>query len=204
MLKFRWSLRYWETLQGKHESRAFLEETALAVHRLGFVPMPPGSVLRATYDEMLAHGRFPELALPHAMAASVTPGNPELVHGHTLTHSQEMMHATPLGVPPVAAGVLRDLHRGGTLNGEGVNIWGEGPAASSDQQRVASSLAGADSSTLRPHSEGSAANHGNVVPVMGQWVSPTASSIPGSKRKAGVTFPEHPQPPFSGAMDAEW
>ncbi|CAM9882875.1 unnamed protein product, partial [Ectocarpus sp. 13 AM-2016] len=55
MLKFRWSLRCWETLQGKNESRALLEEAAAALSHLGLVPMPLGSSLRIVYDDFVAH-----------------------------------------------------------------------------------------------------------------------------------------------------
>lgn len=205
MLKFRLSARSWETLQGKNESRTLLEETSVALHRLGLVPLPPGSSLRVTYDEMASHGRFPDAASPlAAMGTSVPPGKPDVTHGHALPHPDGLMHAAPLGVPPVAAGVLRDLHREGALNGEGVSVWGEGGAPTSEAERVPSSLAGpqTSSSGLRGHSEGST-THLNVQ-IMGPWVPPVAAPLQGTKRKAGAAYSEHPQSSFSGAVDAEW
>lgn len=214
MLKFHWSLRCWETLQGKNESRPLLEEAAAAVHRLGLVPMPQGSALRLLYDEMVSHGRSPDAMPPHAaMGGNAPPGNPNLAHGHTSAHGDALMHAAPIGVPPVAAGVLRDLHQEGALNGDGVGVWGPARTASPEQQRATAatgasvaaevSSGGDAGGVARAHSEGMGPNHVSVVPVVGQWGPPTAPATQPVKRKAGVAFAEHPSS-SGGPADAEW
>ncbi|CAN0408069.1 unnamed protein product, partial [Ectocarpus sp. 8 AP-2014] len=65
------------------------------------------------------------------------PVNPETARSHAAAgHAEgEALRAGSVGVPPVAAGVLRDLHREGTLNGEAANAWG----ASGDGGRSAAS-----------------------------------------------------------------
>lgn len=157
MLKFRWSLRCWETLQGKNDTRALLEEAAAAVHHLGLVPMPPGSALRQVYDDLAAHGgAMAAVGLNNAnntninnvinsntatsssngtinvgsstSSANPPPANPEATQArpHSAAHADGgLMHAASLAVPPVAAGVLRDMHRQGALNGEAANVWGD-------------------------------------------------------------------------------
>ena len=161
MLKFRWSRRCWETLLGKNDTRALLEEAAAAVHHLGLVPMPPGSALRQVYDDLAAHGgAMAAVGLNNANNTSInnvinsstsststsngasinvgnsnsgstnpTPANPEAAQQarpHSAAHADGgLMHAASLGVPPVAAGVLRDMHRQGALNGEAGNMWGD-------------------------------------------------------------------------------
>ncbi|CAM9516878.1 unnamed protein product [Scytosiphon promiscuus] len=217
MLKFRWSLRCWETLQGKNDTRALLEEAAAAVHHLGLVPMPPGSPLRQVYDDLAAHGGAmaaigvssmnnnmnnsmsgmnginisgistmshinrsnnglnnsgssttstttnnnainnsggtPTTTAPSGVNNAVSSDSnsssgsggsssnnnsndgssssspsavTEVARPHSATHAAgSLLHAASLGVPPVAAGVLRDLHREGTLTGEPVNAWAD-------------------------------------------------------------------------------
>lgn len=154
MLKFRWSLRCWETLQGKNDSRALLEEAAAAVHHLGLVPMPPGSALRQVYDDLSSHGgAMAAVGLNNANNTNINnvinsssngsngainvgnsagganpPANPEAAQARPHSAAQAdggLMHAASLGVPPVAAGVLRDMHRQGALNGEAANMWGD-------------------------------------------------------------------------------
>lgn len=142
LLKFQWSLRCWETLQGKHDAKPLLEEAATAVHHLGLVPMPPGSPLRLVYDEMASSQvRNGEGMPPRAgqMGVGATPpGISEAcprVHS-AASHGDGLMNAASLGVPPVAAGVLRDLHREGALNGDGVNGWGDGGTVNPELQRA--------------------------------------------------------------------
>eukprot|EP00752_Nemacystus_decipiens_P003153 g2920.t1 len=161
MLKFRWSRRCWETMQGKNDTRALLEEAAAAVHHLGLVPMPPGSALRQVYDDLASHGgAMAAVGLNGANNANINnvinssgggggngpinvgsssntssggganPANPEAAQArpppHSAAHADgSLMHAASLGVPPVAAGVLRDMHRQGALNGEAANMWGD-------------------------------------------------------------------------------
>ncbi|CAM9428951.1 unnamed protein product, partial [Choristocarpus tenellus] len=84
MLKFRWPLRRWETLQSAGDSRCALEEAAAAADSAGLVPVPPSSALRHVYDELKERaGIIPP------QASFCPPEN-------------------NYAVPPVAAAVLRD------------------------------------------------------------------------------------------------
>ena len=159
MLKFRWSLRCWETLQGKHDARPLLEEAAAAVHHLGLVPMPPDSALRLVYEDLVSksHGRNGEsMPPPHVGGllgtnTNIPPGTPDQARPHSAGHGDGLLHvASSLGVPPVAAGVLRDLHREGTLTGgETINVYGDGGVSSAEMQRALTAPApGPDPSAL--------------------------------------------------------
>lgn len=209
MLKFRWSLRCWETLQGRNDSRALLEEAAAAVHHLGLVPMPPGSALRQVYDDLASHGgAMAAVGLNNAnntninnvvnsvnssssnatinvggssssANASAPPANPEGAQArpHSAAHADGgLMHAASHGVPPVAAGVLRDMHRQGALNGEGANMWGDASGG------------------------GGATNHTNANPGMERAVGapPPATAPPTAPTPAATSAP--PAPGGSGGF----
>lgn len=208
MLKFRWPTRCWETLQGKHDSRPLLEETALAIKHLGLVPMPPGSTLRLVFDELVAKTLSSE-AVAHAQVMGAR-------QALSLGSGDSHMHAAPppVSVPPVAAGVLRDLQEG-TLNGQSatvanVNAWGAA-GAPPGVAAVAVAVAGmADSAHNRSpsgqHGEASSANSAidadvSVVPLAGPWAPPAAAAdreAQGNKRKAGLALAESP---FAEACD---
>lgn len=207
MLKFRWSLRCWETLQGKNDSRALLEEAATAVHHLGLVPMPPGSPLRLVYDEMVSQGRDTDSMTPHGVIGSnPIPVNADATRAHAGGHGDGLMHAASLGVPPVAAGVLRDLHREGALNGEAVNVWGDGSGATHELQRALGAPApGADTGAqdLQPaDGMGSTNSAAGGVSMPGQWMQPPVPQAgnAGGKRKAGAAFGDTALP----EADTEW
>lgn len=206
LLKFRWSLRCWETLQGKHDANPLLEEAADAIHHLGLVPMPPGSPLRLVYDEMVSsqvrNGEGMPLRSGQMGVGATPPGTSEVSpRAHpAASHGDGLMNAASLGVPPVAAGVLRDLHREGALNGDGVNVWGDGGTVNPELQRALTTAASgpATGSTLgvSPPTDGqvgaSIAGGGQLT---GGWVTPygvvpvPAASASG-KRKAGEAFVE--------------
>lgn len=207
MLKFRWSTRCWETLQGKNDTRPLLEEAAAAVHRLGLVPMPPGSPLRLVYDEMTAHGRNGDGIAQHSAIGSNSPaGTSDASRTHSASHADGVIHTASLGVPPVAAGVLRDLRREGALNGEAVSVWGDGGVNSAEMQRALNAPApGPDTSALSlPPVEGISGVTGAATgaSIPGQWVQPPVpvAGNANGKRKAGAAFAET----ALSEADADW
>lgn len=235
MLKFRWSMRCWETLQGKHDARPLLEEAAAAVHHLGLVPMPPDSPLRLIYEELVSHGgrNGESMPPPHGggvLGATIPPSgnNPDTSRPHSAGHNDGLLHAaSSLGVPPVAAGVLRDLHREGTLNGEALNVYADGGVASAEMQRaLAAPAPGPDPTALSlptgpPVSvdgmAGAGGGAGGVTSgappagvsagVPGGWAPPAPAGTPtpsgnnNGKRKAGAAFPDAAAAPEA---DADW
>lgn len=197
MLKFRWSLRCWETLQGKNDSRPLLEEAAAAIHHLGFIPMPPDSPLRLVYEELVSRGRTGDSVPLHSAAGgNPAPGASDATRVHSGGLTESLLHAASLGVPPVAAGVLRDLHREGNLNGEVVSNWGDVGIANPDLRRALNvSAAGTDPGALAlATTDGGAststASGGGSIPTT--WVSPPAlpAGSGNGKRKVGVAFPD--------------
>lgn len=195
MLKFRWPLRCWDTLQGKNDSRHLLEEAAVAVNHLGLVPMPPGSALRVVFDEMMAHSRANDAMFPHASHPPIAAG-PEASRMEVANGAN---HPPPLTVPPVAAGVLRDIQKG-ALNGEGVSVWGQaGAPLAAEQQRPFGSATGGvgdESGPLGQHPEDSNANSVGVgmVAAWGQWAPRAAAPPPtlSNKRKAASALSQMP------------
>ena len=189
MLKFRWATRCWDTLLGKNESRHLLEKAAGALYRLGLVPLPPDSALRQVYDDLVSHTRNGEGITPYSVnnqRGKSSHGTPESTRSRPASHSDGHLRAG-VGVPPVAAGVLRDLHREVALNGEIVtasNCWGKGTIVCSELQR---SL-GAPASAPAPASGAGGSTHdappGNGLEgancsdpgtgslMAGQWASP--------------------------------
>lgn len=209
MLKFRWSLRCWETLQGKQDAKALLEEAATAIQHLGLVPLPPGSPVRLVYDEMVTsqgrtqgrnnEGMPPQAGQMGAGGGGATPPSTSETSprvNSAASHGESLMNAASLGVPPVAAGVLRDLHREGALNGDGVSVWGAGGTVSTEVQRAlttAAPEAGVAISAPPPTDGqlGSSIASGGQLP--GGWIPPygvAAVSTPNAsgKRKAGEAF----------------
>lgn len=196
LLKFRWGARCWDTLQGKHDGRSLLEEAAGALHHLGLVPMPLDSPVRLVYDEIVSHSRNDDNATQYAvnlvnLGASPSPGTAEGSHAHTVGHnnSKNNNHPVHVGVPPVAAGVLRDLHREGadTVMSNG---WRDGGIVGSvELQRPLNTPAlmlgaGPPSSAFSTTSSDglggcSSAGPGTSTgrPLSGQWVPPPVSSV---------------------------
>lgn len=183
-----------------------------------------------------SHGRNGEtMPPPHSggllgTSANIPPGTPDPARPHSAGHGDGLLHAaSSLGVPPVAAGVLRDLHREGALNGgENINVYGDVGAGNAEMQRaLAAPAPGPDPSALALAAGpvdgiagaggggGGVAGGGAGVPV--QWAppsgpsgstGPSGSSAPpaatggnnSGKRKAGAVFPDAAAP----KADTDW
>lgn len=220
LLKFRWGARCWDTLQGKHDDRSLLEEAAGALHHLGLVPMPPDSPVRLVYDEIVSHSRNGDSVTQYAvnLGASPSPGAAEGSHAHTVGHSNSNNSNHPIhaGVPPVAAGVLRDLHREGA-DTVMPNGWRDGGiVGSTELQRplnTPASMLGTvpPSSTFSTSSDGlggcSNAGAGTATsiptstgrPLSGQWVPPVAETNANTAVGHGVSC----SPPTKGPANTD-
>jgi len=219
MLKFRWSLRCWETLQGKNDTRALLEEAAAAVHHLGLVPMPPSSALRQVYDDLVSHGgAIAAIGLDSSNNTNANnsssigngnssinvgggvnpPVNPEgsQARAHSAGRADGMFHAESHGVPPVAAGVLRDLHRQGVLNGEAASMWGDGGAAAA----TTNPSPGADRAP--PHPAPAAAPSQAPAPTPAAATAAAAAATAAAAAAAGSTGGHAGFPPSGGVGGA--
>ena len=236
MLKFRWSLRCWDTLQGKNDSRALLEEAAAAVHHLGLVPMPPGSALRQVYDDLVSHGgAMAAVGLNSANNTNINnvinssnsnsngtinvgnsntssgnpPANPEAAQARPPPHSAAhadggLMHAASLGVPPVAAGVLRDMHRQEALNGEAANMWGDASGGGGGGNNGAGGAGGAGGATNPPNPNPNPGMERAVVGAPPPATSPSPAPAP-STASVPAPAPAAPGgsagfPPNSGSV----